>query len=117
MDEKTILSYLKNIPLFKALREEDEADLVELHYLVRITHAVEYATGDKLFLQGDPADKLYIVTRGKVRLTRYDREGIPRFLRDVGPGEYFGETGLIIGDFHDASAEALTTTEILYLEQ
>ena len=117
MDEKTILSYLKNIPLFKALREEDEADLVELHYLVRITHAVEYATGDKLFLQGDPADKLYIVTQGKVRLTRYDREGIPRFLRDVGPGEYFGETGLIIGDFHDASAQALTTTEILYLEQ
>ncbi len=117
MDEKTILSYLKNIPLFKGLREDDDADLVELHYLVRITHAVEYATGDKLFLQGDPADKLYIVTQGKVRLTRYDREGFSRFLRDVGPGEYFGETGLIVGDFHDASAEALTTTEVLYLER
>ncbi len=117
MDEKTILNYLKAIPLFQGLREDDEADLVELHHLARIAHVIEYATGDKLFLQGDPANKLYIVTQGKVRLTRYDREGIPRFLRDVGPREFFGETGLIIGDFHDASAEALTTTEVLYFEQ
>ncbi len=117
MDEKTILTYLKSVPLFSALRADDEADQIELHHLVKITRAVEYATGDKLFLQGDPADKLYIVVSGKLRLTRYDREGIARFLRDVGPGESFGETGLLIGDFHDATAEALTTTKVLYIEQ
>ncbi len=117
MDEKTILTYLKKVPLFSALRETDEADLLELHYLARIAKSIEYATGDRPFQQGDAADKLYIIVRGKLRLTRYDRQGIPRFLRDVGEGEYFGETGLVIGDFHDASAEALTTTEVLYLER
>lgn len=115
MDENTILTYLKRVPLFSALREDNEADALELHYLVSIVKAIEYKTGDAVFEQGDAADKLYIVASGGLRLTRYDREGIQRFVRDVQAGENFGETGLILGDFHDVSAEALTTTELLYV--
>lgn len=115
MDENTILTYLKRVPLFSALREDNEADALELHYLVSIVKAIEYKTGDTVFEQGDAADKLYIVASGRLRLTRYDREGIQRFVRDVQAGENFGETGLILGDFHDVSAEALTTTELLYI--
>lgn len=115
MDEKTILTYLKRVPLFSALREDNEADAVELHYLVTIVKAIEYKTGDTVFQQGDAADRLYMVASGALRLTRLDREGIQRFVRDVQAGENFGETGLVLGDFHDVSAEALTTTEILYI--
>ncbi len=115
MEPQAIVAKLKTISLFKHL-DYYEGEL-ELYRLAPIVHTTEYGVGDHVFMQGQPSNRLWYVLEGQVRLTRIDREGITHFLRDVEPGESFGATGLLIGDFHDVTAEALTPVQMLYLER
>jgi membrane protein YdbS with pleckstrin-like domain len=114
-DPKTIVEYLRQVPLFSDL-DDDEGKL-ELYRVAKLVQQAEYRPGEWLFKQGDPARRLYIVIEGKVRLYRLDRQGNTVELRVMGPGDWVGETGLLVGDFHDATAEALTPVRVLYLEQ
>ncbi len=43
-----------------------------------------------IYLMDDPADRLYIVKKGRVRLTRINDDGREDLLRVVGEGEHFG---------------------------
>ena len=76
-----------------------------------------YVVGEDLFRQGERAHRLYYVIEGKVRLTRVGQDAVTRYLETLGPGESIGETGLLIGDFHDATAEAAVPTRLLVLER
>jgi CRP/FNR family transcriptional regulator, cyclic AMP receptor protein len=49
------------------------------------------ADGDVVFMQGQPADSLYFVMRGKVRLTVATPEGKEAIVATLGAGELFGE--------------------------
>ena len=115
MNEAEIIRHLKKIPLFQGLT--DAAGKAELRALVPLVHEMDYQTGDLLFGQGDLSNRLYLIVSGQVRLTRLDREGLTYHLRDLGADESVGETGLLVGDFHDATAEILTPTHVLYLER
>ncbi|MBN1259126.1 MAG: cyclic nucleotide-binding domain-containing protein, partial [Anaerolineae bacterium] len=115
MDPKDIVAKLRQIPLFETLTTAREE--LELYRIAKLVNFAEYDPGEWLFAQGQPASRLYLILRGRVRLTALDREGIIRHLGDKEPGDSFGETGLLVGDFHDATAEALSPTEVLYLER
>ncbi|MFP4344202.1 MAG: cyclic nucleotide-binding domain-containing protein [Anaerolineales bacterium] len=79
-------------------------------------HEADYEPNEWLFHQGDAANRLYYIVEGRLRLSRVDRDGINRYLGDLGPGESVGQTGLLVGDIHDASAQTLTPTKVLYFE-
>ncbi len=115
MKPQEIVEILQTVPLFADF--DDESGERELYYLVPIVHEATYEVGDRLFVQGEPSDYFYVILEGRVRLTRVDREGGTVHLRDAGPGDTFGVTGLFVGDFHDATAEVLTDTRVLYLER
>ncbi|MDY0018817.1 MAG: cyclic nucleotide-binding domain-containing protein [Anaerolineae bacterium] len=114
MNPEQIVEHLQKIPLFKELQDKDGE--LELYHVARIVNEASYDAGAWLFAQGDLSDKLYLILEGAVRLTRVDRDGVTRQLKDVGPGDSFGLTGLLVGDFHDATAAALTEVRVLYLE-
>ncbi len=114
-DPKTIVEYLQQVPLFSDL--DDEEGKLELYRVAKLVQQAEYRKGEWIFKQGDPASRLYIIIEGNVRLYRLDREGNTVELRVMGPGDWVGETGLLVGDFHDATAEALTPVRLLYLER
>ncbi len=114
-DPKVIVDYLRNVPLFADL--DDEEGELELYRVAGLVQQAEYRPGEWLFKQGDPARRLYILIEGKVRLYRLDRQGNTVELRVMEPGDWVGETGLLVGDFHDATAEALTQVRLLYLDQ
>jgi CRP-like cAMP-binding protein len=44
---------------------------------------------------GDPTDSLYIVLSGRLKVMMSDSEGKEVILAILGPGEFFGEMGLI----------------------
>ncbi|MBW1829568.1 MAG: cyclic nucleotide-binding domain-containing protein, partial [Deltaproteobacteria bacterium] len=44
-----------------------------------------------IFRQGDPGDKFYVITSGKVRIFRKSNEGMETDLSWLGPGDSFGE--------------------------
>ncbi len=68
--------------------------------------------GHVIFHEGAPADGMYLVDRGAVRLWRL-REGEEVVLTTVGPGDIFGEMALIDGSPRTANATAAEQTVLI----
>jgi len=75
----------------------------------------EYRRGTAIFGQGDPADAVFFVQRGKVKLTVLSRQGKQAVIALLGPGEFFGEGGLAGQPVRMATAVALTDCSIIRL--
>jgi len=58
--------------------------------LAEVAREVEIVKGDTIYNAEDPADALYIVVEGRVRLSTEDRT-----MSEVGPGEAFGTWSLV----------------------
>ncbi len=119
MKPQEIVEQLRKIPLFaKVADPRDELGERDLYRLVEagVVNESEYGAGEWLFAQGDRSTRLYYILEGAVELTRFDFEGVPRFLKTLGPGDSVGETGVLFGDFHDATAEAMRAMRVLYVE-
>ena len=62
---------------------------------------------------GDPTDSLYIVLSGRLKVMMSDSEGKEVILSILGPGEFFGEMGLIDDAPRSASEVAIEPCELL----
>ena len=68
---------------------------------------VPVRAGEQVIRQGDHADRFFIVDAGAFRVTREDG-GSAVALRELGPGDVFGEIGLLRGIPRTATVTALT---------
>lgn len=76
-----------------------------------------YRPRQVLFSEGNPADGLYLVCQGSVKLFQSDRFGRERILETAGPGSIVGELSAE-GEFpQSVSAEATETSQICFLPQ
>jgi CRP-like cAMP-binding protein len=102
-------SFLASIPLFSAL------DANERRELLRLSEPFSFPAGHVIFEQGDMADGMYVLERGKVQLwTRLlGEEQIA--LAQIGAGGLLGEFALIDRDARSASAEVLDATQGYFL--
>ena len=73
--------------------------------------------GATIIRQGDPADRFYIITRGEVEVVNGHPSGEEIFLASLGPGEYFGEVGLVHDRPRMASVRAITEVEMMTLDR
>jgi NADH:ubiquinone reductase (H+-translocating) len=77
------------------------------------THA-HYEPGETVFEEGDSGDSLYMILAGRVEvLKRYGAE--TQVVRELGPGEYFGEMALLGRHPRSAGARALSALDLLVL--
>ena len=67
--------------------------------------------------QGDPAETLYIVVRGLFGVFVRDDAGDERRIGSLGPGDYFGEIGLLIPETRSATVRVETDGELLRLDR
>jgi hypothetical protein len=79
--------------------------------------SLQFAAGDAVVRQGDPADRFYIVTRGEVTVTRQDQAGEEVQVATLGPGQFFGEIGLLANTPRTATVAARTPIEVLALDR
>ncbi len=100
---------VRDAPLFTALDDEAAAALRASMAQVRLSR------GDVLFAEGDPGDRLYVVTSGKVKLGRTSADGRENLLAVLGPGEMFGELSLFDPGPRTATATAITDTVLIAL--
>jgi CRP/FNR family transcriptional regulator, cyclic AMP receptor protein len=100
---------LRRAPLFAALDQEAASALRSSMAEVQLDRA------DILFHEGDPGDRLYVVTDGKIKLGRTSGDGRENLLAVLGPGEMFGELSLFDPGPRTATATALTDTNLLGL--
>jgi len=109
IDEK--LSFLQKVSAFKMLTK-DECTL-----LAEMCEEKTYATGDRIFSQGDLGGALYIVVDGRVALEREIRSNTDTVsLSMVEGGAYFGVISLFHEAPRSATATAITDTRILKLD-
>ena len=83
-------------PLFANLTPEQREVLV-LHFQ---PHTAE--PGERIIRAGDPADALYLISKGEVEIAIDGTR-----LKTQGPGDFFGEVGLLSGGRRSADVTAL----------
>lgn len=75
-----------------------------------------YAKGDTVFLHGDRAGDVFIITSGQIKLTLNARDGREVLIEIRGQGEIIGEMALIDDSPRSANGFALTSpTELMAL--
>ncbi len=86
-----------------------------LRTVAETVHARQYARGETLYVEGDPAVGLYVVQDGLVRLSAEDEDGSVEEISRHARGSVLGETALL-GDFRRAeTAHAVRDTVVLGL--
>ena len=75
----------------------------------------EYQKGEAIFTQGDAADAVFFVQRGKVKLTVLSRQGKQAVIALLAPGEFFGEGCLAGQPVRMATATALMEASVIRL--
>jgi CRP/FNR family cyclic AMP-dependent transcriptional regulator len=74
-----------------------------------------FARGDVIFDQGDPGDVLFVIQSGEVELSRLGISG-RQIVARLGPGEFFGEMSVVVGECRTTRAVALFETRLLELD-
>jgi len=96
-------------PLFAVLDAEAAAALKSSMEETRLLK------GDVLFSEGEPGDRLYVVTEGKIKLSHSSGDGRETLLAVMGEGQMFGELSLFDPGPRTATASALTDVTVLGL--
>jgi putative ABC transport system ATP-binding protein len=113
------------VGLFRELRSQGRVIVVSTHdarlipvadRVVRMTpdgiepeqgaHEVRVAAGSTVFRQEDPPDYVYVIESGEVEILRELIDGGTERLALLGPGQYFGELGAMLGFPRSATARA-----------
>lgn len=69
---------------------------------------VPYEAGTEIVRQGDTSNSFYIIVQGRVEVANRRPGGQEIILGELGPGEWFGEIGLILGRPRSATVRAKT---------
>ena len=76
-----------------------------------------FKAGDVVFRQGDFPDRLYLIGKGEAEVTKDVRDEAPVVLARLGPGEFFGEIGIISNTPRTATVRAATDLETLSIHR
>lgn len=78
--------------------------------LIKQLETVRFPRGATIFEEGEPGDRLYIITSGKVKLARRIPDGRENLLTVMGPSDMFGE--LSIFDPGPRTSSAVCVTDV-----
>ena len=104
-----IVQRLRDIPLFAGLPEADRAVLASL------VHRRRQRAGERIFMAGDPGDRLYLIESGTVKICLTSIDGREVTLALLGAGEFFGDLALLDGLPRSSDAVAVDACEFLLL--
>src|SRR5258706_1669075 len=100
---------LKSVPLFAAFSQD------QLRALVPMIMRRSAPRASSVMHEGDAADCLYVVISGRLKVMVGEADGKETILSIIGPGEFFGEMGLIDDNPRSASVIAIEPCELLAL--
>ena len=98
---------IRNVPLFSLLRD------TQLVLLTEVLLRKPYPKNSTVVAAGDPADALYIVISGRLKVIMSDKEGKEVILAILNQGDFFGEMGLIDQAPRSATVVAIDSCELL----
>lgn len=95
------LEFLQNVPYFSDLGPA-ELESIRKSVFEKTTDRAEM-----ILLEGEPAENLYFVASGAVKVFKTSAEGKEQILNIVRPGESFNDVAIFDGDLNPASARAM----------
>ena len=98
---------LKAVPLFASFPED------QLRMLTTMVTRRSASRSTTIMAGGDATDSLYIVLSGRLKVMMSDSDGKEVILSILGPGEFFGEMGLIDDEPRSASVVTIEACELL----
>ena len=98
---------LKAVPLFASFPDD------QLRLLTPVITRRSLPRSTTVMASGDPTDSLYIVLSGRLKVMMSDAEGKEVILSILGPGEFFGEMGLIDDEPRSATVVTIEPCELL----
>jgi CRP/FNR family cyclic AMP-dependent transcriptional regulator len=98
---------LRNVPLFSLLPVD------QLLLLTSVLLRKPYPKNSTVIAAGDPADALYIVISGRLKVVMSDKEEREVILAILNQGEFFGEMGLIDQAPRSATVVTIEPSELL----
>jgi CRP/FNR family cyclic AMP-dependent transcriptional regulator len=102
---------LKAVPLFASFPED------QLRVLTTVVTRRSLPRSTTVMASGDATDSLYIVLSGRLKVMMSDAEGKEVILSILGPGEFFGEMGLIDDAPRSASVVSIEACELLSISK
>jgi len=100
------LWYLQRLNLFQEFTQ------AELLTVTRMLDLQELEQHTRVYQAGDPADHIYFLKGGHVKIYRRGRFGRKLTLAILKPGEVFGELALTAGGMQEQDVEALETSTL-----
>jgi CRP/FNR family cyclic AMP-dependent transcriptional regulator len=97
---------LKAVPLFAG------CDGKQLDFIASQVDEVDFAAGRELCREGSSGGEFFIIVSGTSEVRRQGRH-----LRELGPGDFFGEIALLDGGPRTATVTALTAMRCLVLSR
>src|SRR2546425_6109165 len=76
-----------------------------------------YAPGEIVLKEGDAADRFYMIIKGEAEATQRGPDGSQVVINRFGPGDYFGEIGLLNDAPRLATVRAKTSLEAMALDR
>jgi CRP-like cAMP-binding protein len=98
----SLVRALRRVTAFADLEEATLCDVVGA------SSNFVWRAGEAIFEQGDPADALYVVLSGRIRIEEAGRE-----VARLAPGEFFGELSLLLDTSHSKRAVAVEDSELM----
>ena len=88
-------------------------------FLATVNHGrsvSEYRAGQVIFTQGDAADSVFYIVRGKIKITVTSEQGREAVVGLLGAGDFFGEDCLIAQPLRLATVASMTNTRVTRIE-
>ncbi len=98
---------LKRIVMLQYLTDE------MLDRLIPITELLRFDANEYIFQQGDKADRIYMVQKGKVLLEYRITDEITVFVSAIKPGYAFGWSAMLTEEFYTSDAICAEACELL----
>ena len=102
-----IQEFLKNVPLFRELTDE------ELGRIAAGTAQVRAPTGTILFRRGEASSGFHVIVYGQVKLAFGAADGSEKVVEILGPGASFGEAVMFLDKPYVVFAETLADSLVL----
>jgi CRP/FNR family cyclic AMP-dependent transcriptional regulator len=111
MQTESEAAYLKQVPLFAGLADED------IRELMSVAKRRTFRSGEVIFHREDPGQVLYVIKEGKVKISLISPDGQEISLVVFGKGECFGEFAILDGLPRSADAIAMEKVECYTLQR
>ncbi len=107
MSNKTCIQM---VPIFSTLNYD------EMMEVASITTSRDYKKGEMIYIAGEKKKTLYVIHKGKVKLTRISPSGKEQIISILGPGDFMGELSLFNDEPITNNAEALEDTTVCIID-